>query len=201
MRDIVFDLGKVLVDWDPRYLFVRHLGVPAPDAERFLTEICSPSWHIELDRGRTFDEGIALLLESHGAHRVWIESYAKEWPRMFAGAISSTVVQLQELHAQGHRIHALSNYPPQQIRFLYDRFEFMQLFHTVVISGLLGIVKPDPEIFDRLLESIGADSCIFIDDREENVAAASAAGIEAIHFTPDKGPDRLAELVASVERS
>lgn len=200
MTDVVFDLGKVLVDWDPRFLFVQHLGIPAPEAERFLTQICSPSWHIELDRGRTFDEGINLLLETHGAHREWIESYSNEWPRMFSGPIDSTVAQLEAMHARGIRIHALSNYPSQRIRFLYEQFEFMRLFHTVVISGLLGVVKPDPEIFQRMLVSIGAASCVFIDDREENVAAAAAAGIDAIHFTPAEGPDRLAALLASIER-
>ena len=200
MNDVVFDLGKVLVDWDPRYLFVRHLGISAPEAERFLTEVCSPSWHIEFDRGRTFDEGVELLLESHSTYRHWIETYANEWPRMFAGPIEATVSQLHALHEQGVRLHALSNYPPQQIRFLYERFDFMRLFHTVVISGLLGVVKPDPEIYRRMLVSIGAGSCIFIDDREENVAAASAAGIRAIHFTQAEGPARLAELLASIKQ-
>ncbi len=198
MQDVVFDLGKVLVDWDPRHLFVRHLGMPAPEAERFLQEVCSPEWHIELDRGRTFDEGMRALLETHGSHRRWIERYVTEWPRMFAGPIDSTVTHLHALKERGVRIHALSNYPSQQIRFLYERFDFMRLFHTVVISGLLGVVKPDPEIYERLLVSIGADSCVFIDDREENVAAAAAAGIEAIHFTLSDGPDRLAELLASI---
>ncbi len=117
---------------------------------------------------------------------------------MFAGPIESTVAHLYALHERGVRIHALSNYPPQQIRFLYERFEFMRLFHTVVISGLLRVAKPDPEIFRRMLIDIDAGSCVFIDDREENVAAASAAGISAIHFTPDQGPDRLAQLLASI---
>lgn len=198
MTDVVFDLGKVLVDWDPRNLFVGHLGMPAIEAERFLTEVCSPEWHVEFDRGRTFDAGIEQLLESHSAHRKWIETYVNEWPRMFAGPIETTVSQLYALHERGIHVHALSNYPPQKIRFLYERFDFMHLFHTVVISGLLGVVKPDPEIYERMLVSIGSDRCIFIDDREENIAAASAAGIEAIHFTPAEGPRRLEQLLASI---
>ena len=117
---------------------------------------------------------------------------------MFAGAIEPAVAQLQALHRRGVRLHALSNYPPQQIRFLYERFDFMRLFHTVVISGLLRVVKPEPEIYLRLLESIGRDTCIFIDDREENVAAAAAIGIEAIHFTPEAGLHRLAAYVESL---
>jgi len=196
--DVVFDLGMVLVDWNPRYLFVRHLGVPADEAERFLTEICTPEWHIELDRGRTFDEGVRVLSEMHPQYSTWIDSYAREWPRMFAGTIESAVTQLYALHRQGVTLHALSNYPPQQIRFLYERFDFMRVFHTVVISGLLRVVKPDREIFDRLLATIGCETCVFVDDRAENVAAAANAGIEAIHFTAADGPDRLAALVAAL---
>ena len=199
VKDVVFDLGKVLVDWNPRYLFVRHLGVPEHEAERFLTEVCSPSWHIELDRGRSFAEGVELLLDDHPGQRELIQSYASQWPRMFAGPIDSTVAQLRALHERGVRIHALSNYPAQQIRFLYERFDFMRLFHTVVISGLLGVIKPDAEAFRRLLATIGAPTCVFIDDREENVVAAAAAGIEAIHFTPDAGPARIARLIDSLE--
>jgi 2-haloacid dehalogenase len=198
MKDVIFDLGKVLVDWDPRNLFVGHLGMPAAEAERFLTDVCSPDWHIEFDRGRRFEDGVALLLDTHAAHSELIETYVSHWPHMFAGPIESTVTYLNALHERGIRIHALSNYPPQQIRFLYERFDFMRLFHTVVISGLLEVAKPDPEIFERALTDINADGCIFIDDREENVAAAEAAGIAAIHFTPDEGPDRLAQLLASI---
>ena len=198
LRDVVFDLGKVLLDWDPRHLFIGHLGMPPDEAEQLLSEVCSPAWHIEFDRGRRFDEGISLLLSAHPQQRVWIESYAKEWPRMFAGQIDATVAQLRALHERGVRVHALSNYPPQQIRFLYERFEFMSLFQTVIISGLLGVMKPDPEIYERMLASIGATTCVFIDDREENIAAAAAAGIEAIHYTPTEGPGRLAVLLDSI---
>lgn len=197
-KDVVFDLGMVLVDWDPRHLFVRHLGIAPDEAERFLSEVCSPDWHIELDRGRTFDEAVRQLSEAHPRYSEWIGSYAREWPRMFAGVIDSTVAQLHALHRSGVTLHALSNYPPQRIRFLYERFDFMQMFHTVVISGLLRVVKPDPEIFERLLATIDCESCVFIDDREENVAAAAQAGIEAIHFTPADGPLRLAALVESL---
>ncbi|HMB74212.1 MAG TPA: HAD-IA family hydrolase [Gammaproteobacteria bacterium] len=199
VKDVVFDLGKVLVDWNPRYLFVRHHGMPEEQAEHFLSEVCSPSWHIELDRGRPFAQGVDLLSHEHPGHRQWIESYAQDWPRMFAGPIDSSVAQLRALHERGVRLHALSNYPAQQIRFLYERFEFMSLFYTVVISGLLRVIKPDPEAFRRLLATIGVDTCVFIDDSEENVAAAAALGIEAIHFTREAGPDRIANLIASID--
>jgi 2-haloacid dehalogenase len=198
MKHVVFDLGKVLVDWDPRYLFVDHIGMSSADAERFLAEVCSPAWHIEFDRGRTFNDGIQELLDTHPRHRSRIERYALEWPRMFAGPIDSTVAQLRRLHAADVRLHALSNYPPQQIRFLYERFDFMSLFDTVMISGLLGVVKPDPEIFRRLFASIGSDSCVFIDDREENIETAAALGMQVVHFTPAEGAARIDELLASL---
>lgn len=199
-KHVVFDLGKVLVDWNPRYLYVRHLGMSSEDAERFLADVCSPDWHIEFDSGRTFDDGIRLLLEEHPQHRELIERYADDWPKMFAGPIDSTVNQLHELHAAGIRLHALSNYPPQRIRFLYEQFDFMRLFDTVVISGLLRVAKPDRQIFERLFASIGTERCVLIDDREENIEAATRIGIEGIHFTPDEGPRRVAQLVASINQ-
>lgn len=199
MKHVVFDLGKVLLDWDPRYLFVDHLGLSRADAQRLLSEVCSPQWHVEFDRGRTFGDGVAQLVEAHPAHRDHIEQYAAQWPRMFAGVIDSTVSQLNRLHAAGIRIHALSNYPPQKIRFLYEAFDFMRLFDTVLISGLLRVVKPDPEIFHRLVDSIGTSDCVFIDDREENVRVAAELGMDVIHFTPQDGPQRVAALLASLE--
>lgn len=195
MKDVVFDLGGVLVDWNPRHLLVGHMGLPPDTVEVFLTEVCSPTWHAAIDAGRHFDDATRELLTRYPEYSDWIRAYADDWEHMFAGAIEPTAALLPQLKAAGHRVHALTNYPGQKIRFLYERFGFMRQFDTIVVSGLLRVAKPDPEIYRRLLRTIGADTCVFIDDRLENVAAAQRAGIEAIHFDVATDGAELAGLL------
>ncbi len=185
ITDVVFDLGHVLVDWDPRYLYRERFGGDVEAMEYFLAEVCSPAWHHEVDRGRPWAEAIAERIRLHPAHAEHILAYQHEWARMFAGDLPGTVALLQGLAAAGLRLHALSNYPAEPVDFLYERFAWMTLFEHVIISGRLGVAKPDPAIYEHLLGTIDRPSacCLFIDDRPDNVAAARASGIDAIHFT------------------
>ncbi len=200
MRDVVFDLGGVLVDWDPRYLLRDALCGEAAAVETFLATVCTPEWHAQLDAGGSFAALTRELAGRHPEHAAWIESYAQGWERMFAGDLLETVRHLQSLRARGYRLHALSNYPAERIRFLYRRFPFMAAFDTVVISGLVRAVKPHRPIFDYLLERIGHRDCIFVDDREENVAAARSCGLRAVHFVRGGlGLARLEQALADAE--
>lgn len=195
-RDIVFDLGGVLIDWDPRYLFRDHLAGEPEKVEKFLAEVCTPQWHGQLDSGASFLTLTRELAIRFPQHEEWIGRYAADWERMFAGALPESVAFFDRLIARGHRLHALSNYPAEHIRFLYRTFPFMASFHTVVLSGLVRAVKPDEDLYHYLLERIGQrrDS-IFIDDREENVAAARRCGMQAVRFVPGNGFRELADLV------
>jgi 2-haloacid dehalogenase len=195
VKDVVFDLGGVLVDWNPRYLFIGRMGLAQAAVEAFLTDICSPVWHAAIDAGRPFEDATAELLAQYPEHGDWIRAYADDWQHMFAGPIASTEALLPQIQAAGYRLHALTNYPGQKIRFLYERFAFMRQFETIVVSGLLRVSKPDPEVYRRLLRTIGAETCVFVDDRIENVIAARSLGIEAIHFDVDSGPGKLVELL------
>jgi 2-haloacid dehalogenase len=195
IRDVVFDLGGVLLDWDPRYLFRDHLGHDHAAVEDFLTCVCTPDWHRQLDAGVPFARAADDLMGQFPARRDWIEAYARGWPRMFAGVFPGAVDFLLELAARGYRVHALSNYPGEQIAFLYRTFPFMSEFDTVVLSGLLGTTKPDPRIFVYLHERIAFRPCLYIDDRVENVAAARSCGIESIHFSGRDGCGPLRELL------
>jgi 2-haloacid dehalogenase len=194
-KDVVFDLGGVLVDWNPRHLFVGHMRLAQTAVEEFLAEVCSPVWHAAIDAGRPFEDAMGELVALHPEYRDWIRAYSDDWPRMFAGPIESTEALLPQIRAAGYRLHALTNYPGQKIRFLYERFDFMRQFDTIVVSGLLRISKPDPEVYKRLLRTIGAETCVFVDDRIENVVAARSLGIDAIHFDVDSGPGKLVELL------
>lgn len=195
MRDIVFDLGGVLIDWDPRYLFRDHIGGDSGRVEEFLRNVCTQEWHRGLDAGASFLRATRELGERYPGEREWIERYARDWQRMFKGAFPESVAFLQSLARRGFRLHALSNYPAEQIRFLYRAFPFMTLFHTVVLSGLVGATKPTESLYTYLLERIGESDCLFVDDREENIAAARRCGMQAVLFTPERGIAELAEIL------
>ena len=161
-----------------------------------LTAVCTTDWHLGLDAGTPFTTASESLARRHPEHERMIRAYVDNWQHMFAGEFAATVHELREFAAAGYRVHALSNYPGEQIRFLYERFEFMQLFDTVVISGLLGFTKPDRRIYDYLLDVIEAPTCLFIDDRVENVRSAESLGIKGLHYDLVSGPARLAEFRA-----
>lgn len=199
MRDVVFDLGGVLVDWDPRYLLRDALGGEAAAVERFLATVCTPEWHARLDRGERFAALTGELSVRFPEHAAWITSYARDWERMFAGDLPDSVACLLDLRARGYRVHALSNYPGERIRFLYRRFSFMREFDTVVLSGLVGATKPARSIFEYLLERIGGRECVFVDDRPENVAAAERCGLKGVHFVRSRGLAPLAEALAAAD--
>lgn len=181
IRDVVFDLGGVLIDWDPRYLLRDHLRLEASEVEDFLARVCTPEWHMTLDAGQPFAAAARALGERFPERQRWIEAYCDGWAEMFAGAFDEAVAVLRELTAGGCRVHALSNYPAEHVAFLYRRFPFMSEFDTVVISGLVGVTKPAPAIYAHLQGVLDSRPCVFLDDRAENVAAARACGIEALH--------------------
>jgi 2-haloacid dehalogenase len=184
ITDVVFDLGKVLVDWDPRHLYRQRFGGDEPAMERFLAEVCSPEWHHRIDRGQSWEAAIAEAVARHPRQAAHIRAYRDGWETMFAGEIPGTAALLYHLEAAGLRLHALSNYPAEPVDFLYRRFPWMSLFEHVVISGRIALAKPEPEIFHHLLQRIARppERCLFIDDRPENVAAALAVGLDAVCF-------------------
>ncbi len=193
IRDLVFDLGGVLVDWDPAFLYRDYLGMAAPTVDDFLANVCTPSWHDQLDRGLGFAEGTEVLAAQHPAMAAYIRQWDSHWGQMFNGPRGDVDGLLAELATQGYRLHALSNYPSEKLDFLYSNFSFMRRFHSVTISGLLGVAKPDPTIFAHLGALLAGRPAAFFDDRIENIEAAAAAGLSA-HHCPS-GCD-LAALVA-----
>lgn len=193
--DVVFDLGGVLVDWDPRHLFVSHMGEDSAAVEEFLSRVCTPQWHARLDGGERFEAAATELARAFPGHAEWIDSYASRWEYMFAGPIADGVELLERCVERGLGLHALTNYPAEKIAFLYTRFPFMRSFDTVVVSGLLGRSKPEPAIYDYMLDRIGGRDCLFVDDRIENVRAARTRGFQALHFDRLRGPERLAVAI------
>ncbi len=181
---VVFDLGGVLIDWDPRHLY-RKMFDDESEMDRFLAEICSTGWNLQMDRGMPFEEGVAALSRQHPEMSAYIEAFWKRWPEMIEGAIDGTVDILESLHGKGVPLFALSNWSAQTWPYARDRFKFLNLFEGLVISGFEGTMKPEKAIFNILLERYAIDprDAVFIDDRAENIAVAETFGIHGIRFS------------------
>ncbi len=180
---VVFDMGGVLVDWDPRYLYAKLIGDVA-ERERFLTTVATQEWNERHDEGRSFAEGIAELSAAHPRYRALIEAYFTRWPEMIRGQIEASVAILRRLKARAVPLYVLSNWSAETWGHAEARFEWLELFDGLVISGFEGTRKPRPEIFQRLIErfAIVPGRAIFIDDVAANVEGARRAGLRAHHF-------------------
>ena len=181
---VVFDLGGVLVDWDPRYLYGQLFDDP-DEMESFLAQVTTAEWNAHQDAGRPWAEAVELLVAEHPQRRELIEAFHRRWPEMLAGEVPGTVDVLADLRAAGVRLIALSNWSAETFPFARERFDFLAWFEGIVISGDVGVNKPDRRIFDHLAEQFGIEpaATLFIDDSAANVDAAKALGFRAIQFT------------------
>ena len=181
---VVFDLGGVLIDWDPRYLY-RKLFQDEAEMEHFLANVCTPEWNLQQDGGRTFAEACATVKREHPAHSEMIDAWFERFDEMMAGPIAGTVDILAELREQQVPIYALSNWSAETFPFAQRRFEFLQWFRAVFLSADVRLVKPDPRIFQRFCArfALQPEQIIYIDDLPRNVEAASKLGMHAIRFT------------------
>lgn len=188
-RVIVFDLGGVLIDWDPRYMY-RKVFDDEAEMEYFLTEVATNEWNSQHDAGRRWEDGVALLSAQHPHLAGLISAYWERWEEMLAGPIEGSVAILASLRDAGYELHALTNWSTQTFPIARERYDFLDWFETIVVSGEERVIKPDPGIYEILLERIGrqASDCIFIDDAPHNVATATELGFTAIEF---ENPDQL----------
>ena len=193
--DILFDLGGVLIEWDPRRVY-RPLFAREADMERFLAEVCSPAWNLTMDAGRPIAEAIRTLQAAHPEQADLIERFGRCWAEMLGGAVPGTVELFRALKARGLKVCALSNWSAETFPIARARFEFLGWFDRIVISGELGLAKPDPAIYREAIRlcDLVPERTLFIDDVPANVAAARAQGMDAILFQ-GAGPLR-AELAA-----
>ena len=181
---VVFDLGGVLLDWNPRHLYRRLFGEDVEGMERFLAEVVSPDWNARQDAGRSWDEATAEAIASHPGHAALIRAYSERWEEMLGEAFTDSVAILDELRDTGLRLFALTNWSQFTFPYALARYPFLRWFEDIVVSGREGVAKPDPSIFKLLLSRyrIEASRSVFIDDTPKNVQAASLLGFHAIHF-------------------
>jgi 2-haloacid dehalogenase len=181
---IVFDLGGVLIDWNPRYVF-RSLFNTTEEMEWFLSHICTNAWNEEQDAGYPLQQATNDLLVLHPQWEREIKAYYGRWEEMLKGPIAETVALLRQLKEGGrYRLYALTNWSAETFPVALRKYDFLHRFEGIVVSGTEKTRKPFPEIYDILLSRYGIASgeAVFIDDNPYNVAAGKNAGMAGIHF-------------------
>ncbi len=181
---IIFDLGGVLIDWNPKYLYEKIFDDPA-EMEFFLTKVCNSEWNQHQDAGRPFKEAIEKLSKKHPAYKIPIAAYFDQWPEMIGGPIHQSVELLETLADKKYRLFALSNWSAETFPLVEKRFGFFSKFQGTVISGREQVTKPDPRIYELLISRhhITPEETVFIDDNPDNIRTAVSLGFHGIHFT------------------
>jgi 2-haloacid dehalogenase len=182
---VIFDLGGVLIEWDPRHLYRKLFAGDDAAMEEFLATVCTHEWNRRQDAGRSFAAGARLLKADHPDKAELIDAYRARFDEMIPGPIEGSVAILAELRGRGTPLYALSNFSAETYPSTFARFEFLRWFRGIVVSGEVQAIKPEPEIYRALIETYGIDPqrAVFVDDVAVNAEAATAFGIHAIHFT------------------
>jgi 2-haloacid dehalogenase len=182
---VVFDLGGVLIDWDPRHLYRKLFVGDEAAMEHFLAKVCTHEWNRCQDAGRSFAEGARLLKREHPDKAELIDAYGARFDEMMAGPITGAVEILAELRERGTPLYGLSNFSAETFPRAFERFDFLRWFHGTVISGEVGFIKPDPRIYEIMLRRFAIDpqQAVYIDDVAVNAEAARPLGIHGIHYT------------------
>ena len=184
IKAIIFDYGNVLLEWNPRHVYRHYFPGDNEGMEQFFHEVDFMGWNAQQDRGRTFKEGVADLSSQFPHHAHLIQAYHDHWKESIGNALTDTVEILKELKQAGYSLYGLTNWSAETFPYARAKYAFFDLFDDMVISGIVGHVKPEPEIYHILLEKIGrpAQECLFIDDSLPNVKQAEKLGIKGIHF-------------------
>jgi 2-haloacid dehalogenase len=188
-KAVIFDVGGVLIDWNPKYLYSKLLADEAA-IEAYLDEIGFNTWNLALDEGGRWEPAIAELVAKFPHHKDLIEAAHLRWHEMLGGDIPGTVDILKRLADAGVPLYAITNYSSEKFIETVERFPFFALFRDIVVSGDEKLLKPEAAIFRMCLDRNGlkAQECVFIDDVARNIDGARAVGIDAILF---ESPEQL----------
>ncbi len=193
---VVFDVGNVLLDWNPAYLYDKLIS-DREERAWFLTHVVTSGWHVEQDRGRSCAEGVAALSQRFPGSSQLISAFYDRWLETIGGPIEGSVEIMTGLKRSGVPVHALTNFSAELWQTTLAAYPFLGEFDQAIVSGEVGFIKPDPRIFDVLCARTGLSPAdmLFIDDREDNVEAARQLGFRAIRFT---APDALAADLSAI---
>lgn len=181
---VIFDLGNVLIPFNPRWLFRKMLPNDVA-IDQFFAETGFDAWNAEMDAGRPFADGIAAHSARYPHHRPLFEAFFERWHETVGEPISESVEVFRTLKHEGIRTYALTNFSAETFPLALARFPFLHDFDGTIVSGHEGLVKPDAAIYELLMTryAVAPERAVFIDDKQENVEAARALGMAGIHFT------------------
>jgi 2-haloacid dehalogenase len=187
----VFDVGNVLIRWDPRSLY-RKLIVDEEERDDFLARVCASEWNLEMDGGKPFAQGIAERIALFPEKADLIRAFDERWLETLDGAVAGSVAILEELQAKGIRTYAITNFSREKFAVTAEHFPFLNRFDGIVVSAHEGLLKPDRRIYELLCSRYGLapEDCLFIDDSPPNVEGAQDVGMRGHHFT---APELLRE--------
>ena len=196
IKNIIFDFGGVLIDWNPRYAYKTVFANPE-DMEIFLRNVCNDAWNVEQDRGRTLEEGTELLQKKFPEHHELIQLFYDKWEVMLHSDMPETVDILYKVKPN-YNLYGLTNWSAETFPIAYERYSFFKEFIGIVVSGAEKLIKPDERIFQVLLDryNLNASESIFIDDNLNNIKTAQKMGFYVIHFT---NAEALKEQLAAWE--
>lgn len=192
INTIIFDLGGVLIDWNPRYLY-RKIFKTEEEVTWFLQNICTSEWNDEQDAGRSFEEATSELISKHPEYAEAIAAWYGRWEETISGPIQGTVSILKDIKRSGDfRLYALTNWSAETFPWALDNFDFLHWFEGIVVSGVEKCRKPLPEFFHILFNryKINPSEALFIDDNLLNIEGAKKLGLNTIAF---RDPEQLAE--------
>ena len=189
---VIFDLGGVLIDWNPRYLY-RTIFDDEKKMNDFFTDVCTSDWNEEQDGGRSLKDATDELVGRFPGHEENIRAYYGRWEEMLRGPIEGTVEVLKELRDKSDaKLYALTNWSAETFPIALDRFDFLHWFHGRLVSGEEKLRKPFREIYELLIRKFNIDpsAAIYIDDNQRNLTAPKDLGMETIHYV---SPEQLRE--------
>jgi len=187
IKNIIFDFGGVLMDWNPRYFFKDYFN-DDEKMEYFLENVAQSAWNEEQDRGRSLSEGTEVQVKKFPDWEKEIRAYYDNWITMLKSDIPQNVEVLRKLAKTHYHLFGLTNWSEETFPYALENYDFFQLFDgKIVVSGTEKLIKPDPEIWHVLLEgyNLKPQESVFIDDNLKNIETARSLGFETVHITPE----------------
>jgi 2-haloacid dehalogenase len=185
IRAVIFDFGNVLIKWDPHTVFNKYFASDTAAIDRFLAEINFNEWNLSQDKGYPFAQGVAELSLKFPQYAYLIRAYDVDWEESITGIIPETIEILHQLKRAGYQLYGLTNWSAEKFSIVRHKYAFFELFEDILVSGEVKLIKPDPAIFNLLLQKIQRQprECLLVDDSTQNIQTAQTMGFFTIHFT------------------
>ena len=198
IKNIIFDFGGVLVDWNPSYLYSNEFE-NENEMNYFLDNICTPEWNIQQDAGRPLAEATAILQKEYPEYKELIGYFYGRWDEMLGGVMKENEQVLKMLKTK-YPVYGLTNWSAETITIAYEKYDFFELLDGIVVSGDEKLIKPDPKLYHVLLQryNLNADESLFIDDNKYNIETAKEMGFHTIHFTDNMDLEKEVESILGI---